>query len=553
MANESDSAPRMTRGLRAAYAGVAVLALAAGAAFSALFPLPFPDEARTLFFSGRPLAIGFLLSLYDNLLPLYHAFARSVSLLPGGLPVLRILSSVFFLIGVHCARLAVTRSRMSPRDKQRSHALIIYCSLFLAVESWRAAPFSFSFMLIALSWMMFIEARRNPAPRVFRLRSAAAIAAAYSCEAGIVSFLVQAAASASGKRSPDSGGVSMRPALLASVPAVLILVSGAFKTGAIRAAENISLYFQSWANIAASAPENPAQIVAALAISFIVFAAAWLAARPGGKDPSASAQPFPVVFTLASALFIAAAFRFSFFQIESFQNKDNARYVKNIERLRADCSNGTGVVYFDSGAPADKHVFHYFDELFDCDGLLYGGKAFPSAPILPESYIRAARPYPFNHLKEYALRKDALSLHNAGEGFGPGSKTARDIEWLFSNFEEAAGVFRLRLGFSKDGILLELFAVDYGDSEKAAALIQADDFAPWMLKSYYGAGGADVKSKLDALARACGDNASCLDAAISKSLLFAASDADSGALVAEAVSLAYPAYAHEGAGKEGAR
>jgi len=544
----------MTRGLRAAYAAVAVLALAAGAAFSALYPLPFPDEARTLFFSGRPLAIGFFLSLYDNLLPLYHAFARSASLLPGGLPVLRLLSSVFFLIGVHCARLAVSRSRMSPRDKQRSHALIIYCSLFLAVESWRAAPFSFSFMLIALSWMMFIEARRNPAPRVFRLRSAAAIAAAYSCEAGIVSLLVQAAASASGKRSPDSGGVSMRPALLASVPAVLILVSGAFKTGTLRAAENISLYFQSWADIAVSAPENPARIFAALATALVLFALTWLAARPAGKAPSTSAQPFPVVFTLASALFIAAVFRFSFFQIESFQNKDNARYVKNIERLRADCSNGTGVVYFDSGAPADKHVFHYFDELFDCDGLLYGGKAFPSAPILPESYIRAARPYPFNLLKEYALRKNALSIHNASGSLLPDAKSSPDIAWFFSVYEEDGGVFRLRLGFSKDGILLELFAVDYGDSEKAAALIQADDFAPWMLKSYYGAaGGADVKSKLDALARACGDNASCLDAAISKSLLFAASDADSGALVAEAVSLAYPAYAHEGAGKEGAR
>jgi len=549
----------MTRGLRAAYATVSVFTLATGAAFSSLFSLPFPDEARSLFFSGNFLVIGFFLSLYDNLLPLYYAFARAASFLPGGLMILRLLSSVFFLCGVHCARLAVLRSRMAPRTKSRCHALIVYSSFFLAVESWRAAPFSFSFLLIALSWMLFVEARRDPGARVSRLHTAATAAASYTCEFGILSLLVQTAVvAASGKRSSDSGGVSMRPALLASVPAVLILVSGAFKTGAPRAAGNISLYFQSWADIAASATENPARIVAALATALVLFALTWLAARAENHDGDsrASYQSSKVpstVFILIAALFIVAAFRFSFFQIESFQNKDNARYVKNIERLRADCSNGTGVVYFDSGSPTYKHVFHYFDELFDCDGLLYGGKTFPSAPILPESYIRAARPYPFNHLKEYALRKNALSLHNAGEGFGPGSKTARDIEWLFSNFEAAAGVFRLRRGFSKDGILLELFAVDYGDSEKAAALIQADDFAPWMLKSYYGAGGADVKSKLDALARACGDNASCLDAAISKSLLFAASDADSGALVAEAVSLAYPDYSVEGAGKEGAR
>ncbi len=559
MTNERDAVPPMARGFRAAYAAVSVFTLAAGAAFSSLFPLPFPDEARSLFFSGNFLVIGFFLSLYDNLLPLYYAFARAASFLPGGLLSLRLLSSVFFLCGVHCARHAVSRSRLSPLAKQNSHALIIYPSLFLALESWRATPFSFSFMLVALSWMLFIEARRNPGTRIFRLHAAATIAAAYSCEAGIISLLVQAAAAVSGKRSASSSGVSLRPAILASIPAALILVSGAFKTGTPRAAELISLHLQSWARLASSAPGNPALTVAALASALVLFALTLLAARaenPYG-DSRASYQSSKVpsnVFILIAALFVAAAFRFSFFQIESIKNKDNARYVKNIERLRVDCSTGNGVVFFDSGAPTDRHVFRYFNNLYDCDGLLYGEKKFPSGSILPESYIRAARPYPFNRLKEYALRKDAISLHYASGGLRPDAKTSPDMAWFFSSFEEDGGVFRLKKGFSKDGVLLGLFAIDYADREKAAALIQADDFEPWMLKSYYGAAdGGDAKSKLDALALACGSDAACLDAALSKTLLFAASDADSGALVANAVSQAYPDYAPEGAGKEGAQ
>lgn len=550
MANERDATPPMPRGCRAAYATVYVFALAAGAAFSSLYPLPFPDEARTLFFSEHLLAIGFFLSLYDNLLPLYYAFARAASFLPGGLLSLRLLSSVFFLCGVHCARLAILRSRMTRRSKSRCHTLVVYSSFFLAIESWRAAQFSFSFLLIALSWLLLVEANRNPGARAYRLHTAATAAAAYTCEFGMLSLLIQAAVvAASRKRAASPVGVSLRPAILASIPALFILVSGAFKTGSPRAVENISLYLHSWADLASSAAASPSLIVAALAAAFILFAPTWLAARAETADDSQASSPSKsATFILIAAFFIGAAFRFAFFRIESFQNKDNSRYVRNIERLRADCANGTGVIFFDSGAQTDRHVFHYFNKLYDCDGLLYGGKGFPSDSILPESYIRAARPYPFNHLKEYALRKDALSLHNAGGGFSSEKENKPDMEWLFSNYEDVEGVFRLREGFSKDGLLLGLFAVDYADREKAAALIQANDFEPWMLKSYYGAAnGGDAKAKLDALALACGSDAACLDAAISKSLLFAASYSDAGRHVSEAVSHSYPGLVPGGA------
>ncbi|MCX6813674.1 MAG: hypothetical protein NT078_00365, partial [Candidatus Azambacteria bacterium] len=524
------------------------------------------SEEKTIFFSRQYFSITFLLSTYNNEMPLYYLFSHFILFLPKGFFILRCLSMFFCLNAFICFWGGFNSFRKySGADKEHYDLLatMLFVSVYLLYSQtfiysfWKAIPFSFNAFLIACSLLFFIKAHirddssKRPVFIIF------AVLSFYSSIAGAIVFVLEIIYLALSRILPDEMSVKRENInnfkkdffriFLFIIPAAFIYILGFWKQS------SESATFLSYCDTCLMKNLNSTintQFELLVIPVFLIFCAVvWsIALCVKFKKNLGKALPFLLFFVFA-ALFGALSF---------VNDKDiTDKKMNNIMSCFSGCPacGKDGFLFLTGCTKDDRYVYLNFLSENDINGLVFPGKNALGSGLnlgsrFPSFGNNNEKDVFIRQVKELFLQSDGVWVFYYCEGTDKckpenhvhylESKNApesavRSYDWIDkttrindSSGNNEGGYFakyhRLKPGFSRDGILLDLFVNDYGDKDRAAELIQDETFKPEMLGSYF---WNDEKGRVEAaasaLANACGEDGACRKTALSKIDLFSKS------------------------------
>ncbi len=524
--------------LRIAVLGYILLPLAYALSSGVLGIPPSAGEAGTLGMGHRFFTVTFLLSLYESEMPLYYLFSHFVLFLPGGLVILRVLTAIMWL---GCLLTVYLVFRKITRDYAEASVFysligtaIVNSALFffpLMYIPWKAERYIPAALLCALSILHFVRlagGERRSRPLFIAFTALAFYTAGGAFLLLIIEALSLLVFKPSGPAIRKNARSSIMAAFLAMLPGFGLIALGAVKNSAAA----IPLCGPSGhALFRASEIINPA--VAVILLALIALASKRIS-PPGAKS-------FIRTFVSLTAIATICVLTSSILKDYTSRSiEDDFAWRKTVSFVQENAGPNDGLVFVRACDRKDDYLAKYY---FDRTGLDY--------VLCPEKTRLDRRLY---------LKGEFGAIKSAGKGFFELKElflNGGDV-WMFINAEDEGRQFALlewldfvaevkteksyerdrlllrryslKRGFNTDGILLDIFANDFDDGEKAALLASKKDFTPAAFRSFFWKQELEpVKDSINKTVSGCGEDASCRTAILSRLVLFAASDVNNPA------------------------
>lgn len=542
------------------------------ALFIAIYSPLTAAEAKTIYFSRQYFSITFLLSLFNNEMPLYYLLSHFIFFLPKGLLILRCLSFVCFMASfIYICFLFVFSSSMKRIGENKKYYLILIVMIFLfyLLVLWqissdsfgKAVPSSFNLLLIVCSLVFFIKtyifgdsSKRN----AFILFT---VLSFYSSTAGAIVFVLAIIFLISNRFLPDELSIKREdiPNLkrdlfrifIFFIPAFFIYVLGLWKqTGD-------SAPFFAFCDTSLIGYLDPAidalfELPIIIPVTIVLCAAA-LSFAFRTKYKKSFIITFPLLMFFAFAAIIGQdVLQRSFEDIDFSNITKNANMNYSLERPEF---RKAGFIFLNGCTGNDRYLYLNFLRENKLNGLVFPGKNALGSGLNLGSRFPAfgnnnEKDVFIRQVKELFLQSDGVWIFYYCEGTDKckpenyvhylESKNApesavRSYDWIdkTTRINDSSGnneggyfakYYRLKPGFSRDGILLDLFVNDYVDKDRAAELIQDETFKPEMLRSYF---WNDAQGRAEeaaaSLVNVCGEDGACRKTALSKIDLFSKS------------------------------
>ena len=211
-----------------------------------------------------------------------------------------------------------------------------------------------------------------------------------------------------------------------------------------------------------------------------------------------------------------------------------AAMIKAVKIVKSSARINDAYLLLGSNKRLNEIIFSRYFPKSMCESLVFSSNG-SSLPVLNlnekfPAYQGEKRAEPYiGDVKEIFLRADRVWIfREIAHPKQMGEKIERALHWieLTTDVKKTLRVgnrflitlHQFKTGIASDGVLLDLFVNDFGDTEKAAILIQDDTFRPEALRGYFYEHSTEkINEAAQALLKVCGvDDRECRNIVLEK-------------------------------------
>lgn len=530
------------------------------------------SESRTIFFSRQYFSITFLLSLYNNELPLYYLLSHFILALPSGFFILRLLSSLFFVASLGVSLLIFRDLFYKAESENPDYPAYRYVSAMIwmifsfklfCLYLYQASPKNFSLFLIVCGILFFTRTYIKGDSSKSNLFITFAVLSLYTTKIAFYCYILFAACVLfrnflPNKKTliPETSKYLKRDLLrvfMFFIPGLCFWLFGHLKQ-----AGNVMNVFSFYDKTPIYYFYKSIQDLYAYKSFFAgVFLVTIILLFFYHRKPKTFFETWVLYFYLVVFCFLTI---YSSVCINSDMDRFSADADMNsaLSYSKSCSEKNDGYLFLSCYYQSCRYSYKNFlrdknrngliipDDEFEVGGINLGPK-FPSfgkehinrstIGSVKELFLQSRRVWVFyycdtdkkcdpNHYSAYLRKMKAPDVtQKAFEWISKTNTTKKEKKQR--SYKYFSKTFSLKSGFSRDGILLDLFVNDYGDKDRAAELIQDETFKPEMLRSYF---WNDAQGRAEeaaaALVNVCGEDGACRKTALNKIDLFSKSVAE---------------------------